>query len=347
MKTKQIATVALIVMGLGFGVPMFAGSGNKTYDETKVVILKDATVTNFLWANPHCIVVLDAKDASGIVAHWFVETASPASLSQVGWTRTAIEPGDKITVYLFQLSNGAPRGRLVKIVLPDGSALKGNLDFAQQYNMDADSPAAACLISSQPVCYDAIPPKDWGIAVNGLQISLSLNFSPWPSPDVPAVTLWLRNVGTSEVSVDLGGHCGLIDAQASELRAMAQSTENVSLILTNTEETKHLIYFAPWDGFCAGAVGLFHLEMEPDKTVSVPIDLRYYGLWPPTEKDPLYKGRQVTGTYSLKAEISVPDAQRRGPITSNQLVFKTYCNARTRGPSLSCRYAADRLPLHQ
>jgi hypothetical protein len=150
--------------------------------------------------------------------------------------------------------------------------------------------------------------------------------------------------------VDLGGHCGLIDAQASELRAMAQSSENVSLILTNAKETKHLIYFAPWDGFCAGAVGLFRVEMGT-KQVSVPIDLRYYGLWPPTEKDPLDKGWQAGGTYSLKAEINVPDAQLspltskatwwHGLITSNQLVFKSYCLATTRGPSLSCRYTAD------
>jgi hypothetical protein len=174
-------------------------------------------------------------------------------------------------------------------------------------------------------------PTDWGTAVNGSQISLSLDPSPGPSTDVPAVKLWVRNVGTSEVSVELGGHCGLLDAQASELRAMAQSTENVSLILTNSKESKHLIYFARWDAFCAGAAGVFHEEIQPGKTVSVPIDLRYYRIWPPTEKDPADKGWQAGETYSLQAEINVPDAQLsplprtskatwwRGLITSNQL----------------------------
>lgn len=176
-----------------------------------------------------------------------------------------------------------------------------------------------------------LEPPDWGTAVNGLQISLSLDSSPGPSPDVPAVKLWLRNVGTSEVSVELGGHCGLLDAQASELRDMAQSTENVSLALTNAKETKHLIYLARWDGGCAGLEWIFHVEMEPDKTVSVPIDLRYYRTWPPTKGEPFDKGWQAGETYSLQAEINVPETQLsplprtskatwwRGLMTSNQL----------------------------
>src|ERR1700722_7629189 len=69
-----------------------------------------------------------------------------------------------------------------------------------------------------------LEPTDWGTAINGLQISLSLDSNPGTSPDVPAVRLWLRNVGTSDESVGLGGNCGLRDAQASELRDMDQST---------------------------------------------------------------------------------------------------------------------------
>lgn len=106
---------------------------------------------------------------------------------------------------------------------------------------------------------------------------------------------------------------------------------NVSLILTNAKETKHLIYLARWDGGCAGLEEAVRVEIQPDKTLSVPIDLRYYRIWPPTKKDPADKGWQAGETYSLQAEISVPDAQLsplprtskatwwRGLITSNEL----------------------------
>jgi hypothetical protein len=38
----------------------------------------------------------------------------------LGWSRTVIEPGDSISVYLFQSKTGNPVGRLQKIVLADG-----------------------------------------------------------------------------------------------------------------------------------------------------------------------------------------------------------------------------------
>ena len=124
MKMKLAASAVLVALGLVFSLPMFAHHGNTAYDTSKVVILKDATVTNFVWANPHSFVRFDAKDASGNMAHWAAEAGSPSSLTLLGWTRTLIEPGDKITVYLFQSKTGNPVGRLQKIVLADGSAFK-------------------------------------------------------------------------------------------------------------------------------------------------------------------------------------------------------------------------------
>jgi hypothetical protein len=124
MKTKLMAGVALLVIGLAVSIPMFAHHGNTAYDTSKVVILKDATVTKFVWSNPHSFVMFDAADSSGNVAHWAAEAGSPSSLSLLGWSRRVVEPGDKISVYLFQSKTGNPVGRLQKIVLADGSQYK-------------------------------------------------------------------------------------------------------------------------------------------------------------------------------------------------------------------------------
>jgi hypothetical protein len=124
MKTKLIISVSLLVIGLAVCAPMFAHHGNTAYDTSKVVILKDATVTKFVWSNPHSFVMFDATDSSGNVAHWAAEAGSPSSLSLLGWSRRVVEPGDKISVYLFQSKTGNPVGRLQKIVLADGSQFK-------------------------------------------------------------------------------------------------------------------------------------------------------------------------------------------------------------------------------
>jgi hypothetical protein len=135
MKIKLIAGLATLVVGFAVCAPLFAHHGNTAYETTKVVILKDATVTKFVWSNPHSFVMFDAKDSSGNVVHWAAEAGSPSSLSLLGWSRTVVEPGDKISVYLFQSKTGNPVGRLQKIVTSDGMAYK---DSALGY-LDPDS----------------------------------------------------------------------------------------------------------------------------------------------------------------------------------------------------------------
>ena len=135
MKIKLIAGVAMLLIALAVCAPMFAHHGNTAYETTKVVILKDATVTKFVWSNPHSFVMFDAKDSNGNVVHWAAEAGSPSSLSLLGWSRTVVEPGDKISVYLFQSKTGNPVGRLQKIVTADGMAYK---DSALGY-LDPDS----------------------------------------------------------------------------------------------------------------------------------------------------------------------------------------------------------------
>jgi hypothetical protein len=135
MKIKLLASAALLAVGLGLCVPAFAHHGNTAYETTKLVVLKNAVVTKFVWANPHSFVMVDMKDDSGNVTHWAAEAGSPSSLALLGWSRTVIEPGDVITVNLFQSKTGNPVGRLQKIVLADGKAYK---DSALGY-LDPDS----------------------------------------------------------------------------------------------------------------------------------------------------------------------------------------------------------------
>jgi Family of unknown function (DUF6152) len=121
MKTRLVAG-CLLAGVLAVCLPMFAHHGSQAYDQ-KEVILKDATVTELVWANPHTIIQFDAKDANGKVAHWAGELGSPSALGLVGWNRASVKKGDVITVYIHQSKTGNTVGRIEYILLADGSKL--------------------------------------------------------------------------------------------------------------------------------------------------------------------------------------------------------------------------------
>ena len=123
MKSKSFICLAVLGALLAVGGPMFAHHGSTAY-ETKVSEIKDATITKFLWANPHCIVMFDAKDDKGTVQHWAAETGSANSVTGIGWNRNSLQPGDVVRVYIWAAKSGSPVGRLNRIVLANGSTLR-------------------------------------------------------------------------------------------------------------------------------------------------------------------------------------------------------------------------------
>ena len=122
MKTKLIGFLSLAGI-LAVCLPALAHHGNAAYD-MKEVTLKGATVTDFLWANPHSIITFDAKDATGKMAHWAGELGSPSALTNLGWNKVSVTKGDVITVYIHQSKTGNPVGRITHIELPDGTTLR-------------------------------------------------------------------------------------------------------------------------------------------------------------------------------------------------------------------------------
>ena len=90
----------------------------------KAIVLKDATVTKFMWRNPHTLVLFDAKDEKGNVVHWAGEAGSAGAIRLLGWNKYSLRPGDVITVYIWPSIFESAAGRLEKIVLDDGRTLK-------------------------------------------------------------------------------------------------------------------------------------------------------------------------------------------------------------------------------
>ena len=136
MKTKHIA----ILWGfwlLASVAPLFAHHGNSNFDTDKKLVLK-ASVTEWVWANPHCWLKFDTTDEKGNVAHWIAETSNPADMTNLGWSRQVFKPGDHVTVTLQPVKNGAPIGRVMQVVLANGQTL--NTRIAGVFGPEVDAP---------------------------------------------------------------------------------------------------------------------------------------------------------------------------------------------------------------
>lgn len=146
MKSKLLPAFVLFASLFAACGPVLAHHGNAAY-ENKSIELKEATVTRFLWSNPHSLLYFDVKDDKGKVAHWVGETGSPSALVLIGWSKTCVVPGDVISVYIYPSKSGTPAGRLNRIVLADGSTLHdtqlGGDGEKSRYNPTGDSNSAA------------------------------------------------------------------------------------------------------------------------------------------------------------------------------------------------------------
>jgi hypothetical protein len=123
MKNKLLMSFGLLVGVLTVCGSTFAHHGAAAF-ANNIVVLKEATVTKFVWANPHTFVMFDVKDDKGNVTHWAGEAGSPSAVGLLGWTRNSLQPGDVITVYIYPAKSGSPVGRLNKVVLADGKTLR-------------------------------------------------------------------------------------------------------------------------------------------------------------------------------------------------------------------------------
>jgi Family of unknown function (DUF6152) len=107
---KNLLITFVIAVGLGFiSLPAIAHHGVAGYDLTKTITLH-GTVTRFDWSNPHCVIHMEAKSASGEVQNWTIELAAPSLLTRMGWNKNVMKAGDDITADLHPAQNGAPVG---------------------------------------------------------------------------------------------------------------------------------------------------------------------------------------------------------------------------------------------
>ena len=93
MRVKLLGIIVSAVGLFGGPVPAVAHHGAATFDTGKEITLK-GVVTEWIWANPHCFLKFDARDETGAMRNWAVETQNPVSMTARGWSRNVFKVGD-------------------------------------------------------------------------------------------------------------------------------------------------------------------------------------------------------------------------------------------------------------
>jgi len=120
---NRLGAISLLVTGLlAASLPLLGHHGNASYDTEKTVTVK-GTVTEYIWANPHVFVKVDAKDDGG-TSHWVIEAQNIIAQSELGWTHVMFKPGDQVVIDVTPAKNGRPIGRFKGRIVINGQEFK-------------------------------------------------------------------------------------------------------------------------------------------------------------------------------------------------------------------------------
>jgi len=101
---------------------VLAHHGNAAWSTNEVTL--KGTVVDYIWRNPHVLLVWATKDDSGKVVQWTGEVASPESMmADDGWTKQTFKPGDEIVLVLRPAKSGVPNGVIDQIKRADGTVV--------------------------------------------------------------------------------------------------------------------------------------------------------------------------------------------------------------------------------
>ncbi len=120
MRTRWAGCLA--AAALAWSLAAVAHHSFAMFDQTKQLPLS-GTVHDFQWTNPHAYIDLDVPNTGGGVDLWKIELNSPNNLERQGWHSHTMRAGDKVTVVINPLRDGAKGGLFVSVRLPSGKIL--------------------------------------------------------------------------------------------------------------------------------------------------------------------------------------------------------------------------------
>jgi hypothetical protein len=132
LSTAFVELAVLHVVELVLTRPAVAHHSTAMFDREKLVTLT-GTVKEVQWTNPHAAIYVETAAKSGEEpVLWVTELTSPGNLVRMGWSKTSVKVGDKVTVELNPLRDGKKGGWLKKVTLIDTGQTYTNDIFVQE-----------------------------------------------------------------------------------------------------------------------------------------------------------------------------------------------------------------------
>jgi hypothetical protein len=127
VNTKEIRMKRKISLALAAAAALFCTlpllahhAVSAEFDASKTVTLK-GVVSKVDWVNPHIFVYFDAKDESGKVTTWRLQSLPPMFFKNSGLTKDKLLNGSDATVTAYPAKDGTDGfGFLLKLSYPDG-----------------------------------------------------------------------------------------------------------------------------------------------------------------------------------------------------------------------------------
>jgi len=114
--TVMVALVAFPILN----TPVVAHHGTALWSANEITL--KGTVVEYVWRNPHALVIWDVKDDKGNVVQWTGELASPETLmGDGGMTKNTLKPGDEVIIYVRPAKSGAPHSVIDQSKRADGT----------------------------------------------------------------------------------------------------------------------------------------------------------------------------------------------------------------------------------
>ena len=107
------------------GIPALAHHAIAAEFDTRETVTLTGAFTHIDWINPHIYFFIDAKDESGKVTKWAMESYPTGFFHRAGITRDLFKIGDTVTVVLYRPKDGTSNlGYLKEMTLPSGRKIE-------------------------------------------------------------------------------------------------------------------------------------------------------------------------------------------------------------------------------
>jgi len=110
------------ILGVLLAVPALAHHSFAMYDSSRQVTI-EGVVKEVQWTNPHVWIEVMVPNAAGGNDQWSIECTSVNFMTRRGFSKHTIKPGDKISITLSPLKDGAHGGAFKSVNSLNGAPL--------------------------------------------------------------------------------------------------------------------------------------------------------------------------------------------------------------------------------